>query len=60
MVKERRIEELNILIKSYHKRKERAIKNQNYLLAAQSLEKERDYLAELEHYKKWNLIKNKY
>jgi len=52
MSKERRIEELNILIKSYHKRKERAIKNQNYLLAAQSLEKERDYLAELEHYKK--------
>jgi len=52
MNKERRIEELSILIKSYNKRKERAIKNQNYLLAAQSLEKEKDYLAELEYYKK--------
>ena len=52
MGKTRRIEELTILIKSYSKRKDRAIKNQNYLLAAESREKEKDYLAELEHYKK--------
>jgi type II secretory pathway component HofQ len=51
MSKQRRIEELAILIKSYNKRKERAIKNSNYSLAAQSLEKERDYIAELENIK---------
>ena len=51
MSRERRIEELNILIKSYNKRRTKAIKNQNYLLAAQSREKEKDYLAELEHIK---------
>jgi len=51
MIKERRIEELNILIRSYSKRRVRAIKNQNYLLAAQSREKEKDYLVELENIK---------
>jgi len=52
MSKAHRIEELTILIKSYSKRKERAIKNKNYSLAAESKEKEQDYLVELEHHKK--------
>ena len=52
MSKEKRIEELSILIKAYSKRKEEAVKQQNYTLAVQSREKEKDYLAELEYLKK--------
>ena len=52
MSKERRIEELSILIKSYHKRKLKAIKSQDYYLASQAREKEKDYISELEHFKK--------
>ena len=51
MTKEKRLEELSILIKSYCKRKESAIRKQDYLTAALSREREKDYIAELESIK---------